>query len=202
MQNEISPDVAPHRRADYAIDAMFMNRWSPRAFSQEPVDDETLRCVFEAARWAPSSFNEQPWRFVVARSEADRKRFVDFLMPSNQVWAQAAPVLILIVAKKTFSHNGAPNAVHEFDAGCAWGFLALAALQNGLITHGMGGFNRGLARVALQVPDDYEPLAVIALGKHGDAAQLPENLRAREIPSGRRQLAEIVFESRFGAALS
>lgn len=197
MQNEISQEVKSHRSADYEIDPIFLNRWSPRAFSSEAIDDETLRRVFEAARWAPSSFNEQPWRFIFARSEEDRKRFVDFLMPANQVWAKDAPVLILVVAKKTFTHNGSPNAVHEFDAGCAWGFLSLAAVQNGLITHSMAGFNRGQARVALNIPDDYEPQAVIALGKRGDAAQLPEAVQAREVPSGRRPQNESFLEGRF-----
>lgn len=198
MQSEISTEVASLRTPDHEIDPIFINRWSPRAFSSEAIDDETLHRVFEAARWAPSSFNEQPWRFIVARSEADRKRFVEFLMPANQIWAKDAPVLILVLAKKTFSHNGTPNAVHEFDAGCAWGYLALAATQNGLVTHGMAGFNRGQARVSLGIPDDFEPLAAIALGKHGDASQLPEAVRAREVPSGRRAQNESVYEGKFG----
>ena len=197
MQNEISPDVAPYRQAEHEIDAIFLNRWSPRAFSSEPVDEETLSRVFEAARWAPSSFNEQPWRFIVARKADDRARFVEFLMPANQLWAKHAPVLILVITKKTFTHNGSPNAVCEFDAGCAWGYLSLAAYQNGLITHGMAGFYRDQARTALGIPDDYEPLAVIALGKHGDPSQLPDNVRAREVPSGRRPIGESVFEGKF-----
>ncbi len=118
-------------------------------------------------------------------------------MPANQTWAKDAPVLILVVAKKTFSHNGSPNAVHEFDAGCAWGFLSLAAVQNGLITHGMAGFDRAQARVALDIPDDYEPQAVIALGKRGEASQLPEAVQAREVPSDRRAQNETFLEGRF-----
>lgn len=197
MQNDISSEVASHRAAEHEVDAIFLNRWSPRAFSSEPIDDETLRRVFEAARWAPSSFNEQPWRFLFARSEEDRQRFVDFLMPANQVWAKDAPVLIVVVSKKTFTHNGSPNMVHQFDAGCAWGFLSLAALQNGLITHGMAGFDRDKARETLNVPDDFEIHAVIAFGKHGDAAQLPEDVRKREVPSNRRVQNETFFEGQF-----
>lgn len=197
MQKEISPEVAPHRAAEYDIDPIFLNRWSPRAFSPEPIDEGALHRVFEAARWAPSSFNEQPWRFVYATSEEDRQRFVDFLLPANQVWAKDAPVLILVVAKKTFTHNGSPNAVHEFDAGCAWGFLSLAAVQNGLITHGMAGFDRDKAREAFKVPDDFDIHAAIALGRHGDAAQLPEDVRKREVPSNRRTQSETFFEGRF-----
>ncbi len=199
MQNEIADEVAPHRVAEHEIDAIFLNRWSPRAFSNEPIDNETLHRVFEAARWAPSSFNEQPWRFVYATSEEDRQRFIDFLMPANQSWAKDVPVLILIVSKKTFTHNGSTNAVHQFDAGCAWGFLSLAAVQNGLITHGMAGFDRDKARESLNVPDDFEIHAVIALGKRGDAAQLPEAVRAREVPSDRRAQDESFFEGQFAS---
>ena len=197
MQNEINTEVAPHRSAEHEIDAIFLNRWSPRAFSSEAIDDETLQRVFEAARWAPSSFNEQPWRFIYATSEADRKKFVEFLMPANQTWAKDAPVLIVVVSKKTFSHNGSPNTVHQFDAGCAWGFLSLAAVQNGLITHGMAGFDRDKARETLKVPDDFEIHAVIALGKHGEATQLPEDVRAREVPSERNAQSESFFEGSF-----
>jgi nitroreductase len=197
MQTEISPLVAPHRAADHEIDPIFINRWSPRAFSSEAIDDETFNRVMEAARWAPSSFNEQPWRFIVARSEEDRARFVDFLMALNQLWAKDVPVLILIVSKKTFSHNGTPNAVYQFDAGTAWGYLSLAAAQNGLITHGMAGFDRQKAREVLGIPDDFEPIAVIALGKHGDTAQLPADFQAREVPSGRRPISESVMEGKF-----
>ncbi len=198
MQNELSPEVASLRKADYEIDPIFLNRWSPRAFSSEPVDDEILHRVLEAARWAPSSFNEQPWRFIVARSDEDRARFVEFLMPVNQLWAKDAPVLILFISKKTFSHNGTPNGVYEFDAGCAWGYLSLAAQQNGLITHGMAGFDRVGARTALGIPDDFEPLAVIALGTHGDPAQLPADFQAREAPADRRPQGESVLEGKFG----
>lgn len=198
-QNEIHDDVKSHRHADHEIDAMFLNRWSPRAFSNEPIDDETIARVFEAARWAPSSFNEQPWRFIIARSEEDRARFVDFLMPANQAWAKDAPVLIAVLSKRTFTHNGTDNTVHHLDSGCAWGYLSIGAYQNGLITHGMAGFDRDKARETLGVPDDFDILAIIALGKHGDANQLPEQMREREVPSGRRPQAESVMEGKFTA---
>lgn len=197
MQSGIHDAIKAYRQADYEIDAIFLNRWSPRAFSSQPLEDEVLHRVFEAARWAPSSNNEQPWRFVIARTDEDRARFVDFLVPGNQVWAQTAPVLIAVISKKTFSRNGNPNLVYQFDAGCAWGFLSLAAAHNGLITHGMAGFDRDKARVVLEVPDDYDVLAMIALGYQGDAATLPENLRAREVPSTRRPQGESVMEEKF-----
>lgn len=199
LHSEVSDEVKPHRRADHDIDPLFLNRWSPRAFSPEPIDDDVLMRVFETARWAASSYNEQPWRFIIARSEEDRKRFLDFLMPANQVWAKNAPVLALFVSKKTFSHNGAPNSVYQFDAGTASGYLSLGAAQNGLIAHGMAGFDRDMARAALGIPTDFDPLAVFALGRHGDKSQLPPDVREREVPSDRRPVAESIMEGRFRA---
>lgn len=189
LQAEVAQEVQPHRVPEFEVDAIFLNRWSPRAFSSEPIDDETLMCVFETAKWAPSSYNEQPWRFILARTENDRAVFVDFLMEANQAWAKAAPVLILIVSKKTFSRNGNPNCVNQFDAGTAWGYMALGATQNNLITHGMAGFDADKAREVLGIPDDFDILAVIALGKRAGAA--PEDI------SGRRALKETVMEGKF-----
>jgi len=197
MQDELDPEVTPYREAEHAIDPAFLNRWSPRAFSPEPVDDETLMGVFEAARWAASSFNEQPWRFLLARSEKDRATFLNFLAPPNQVWAKNAPVLVLIVSKKTFSHNGQPNAVFAFDAGTCSGYLTLQASLSGLIAHGMAGFDRDKARTALNIPEDFDPLAVFAIGKHGDKNTLPPDVQAREVPSGRRPVRESVMEGGF-----
>lgn len=199
MQNEIHEDVKNHRHADFEIDPIFLNRWSPRAFSSEAIPDETLARIFEAARWAPSSFNEQPWRYIVAKSAEDRARFIGFLMEANQAWAKDAPVLIAVISKKTFSHNNSPNSVSQFDAGCGWGYLALGAAQNNLITHGMAGFDRDKAREVLGIPDDFDILAIIALGKHGDPSQLPEAVREREVPSGRRPQSESMMEGKFRA---
>lgn len=200
-QNDVSPEVQPHRQADYPIDAAFLNRWSPRAFSPEPLDEETLMGVFEAARWAASSYNEQPWRFLLARSDEDRARFLDFLTPANQAWAKNAPVLVLIVSKKTFSHNDRPNVVYQFDAGTCSGYMTLQASLKGLIAHGMAGFDRDKARAALHIPEDFDPLAVFALGKHGDKSVLPPDVAARETPSGRRPIRESIMEGGFRPAV-
>lgn len=197
MQNQVRPDVASVRAADFPADAAFLNRWSPRAFSPAPVPDELLMGVFEAARWAASSYNEQPWRFLLARTDPDRARFSECIGSYNRVWSDRAPVLILIVAKRTFSHNGSPNPTHEYDAGTASGYLALQASLSGLAMHGMAGFDRDKARELLHIPDDFTPLAVYALGYPGDKADLPEPLQAREIPSGRRPAPESVMEGGF-----
>ncbi len=197
LHEQVRDEVKEYRHADHAIDPIFLNRWSPRAFSSEPIDDEVLMSVLEAARWAPSSFNEQPWRFLIARSEEDRVRFVDFLLPMNQAWAKDAPVLLVIISKKTFSHNGTPNKVHHLDAGTASGYLMLQAVQNGLYVHGMAGFDDVKARETLNVPDDFDILAVYAIGQRGETSQLPEEMQEREVPSGRKPLSELVMEGGF-----
>lgn len=197
VQSGVSEDVRPFRHADYPIAAAFLNRWSPRAFSSEPVDDQTLMSIFEAARWAASSFNEQPWRFLMARSEAEREKFLSFLAPSNQMWAKHAPVLLLIVSKKTFTHNNQPNKTYHFDAGTASGYLALQASLKGLYAHGMAGFDAQRASQVLGIPEDFEPLAAYAIGYRGETESLPEELRKREQPSERRPVSESLMEGRF-----
>jgi nitroreductase len=166
-------------------------------FRRNPIDEETVLRVFEAARWAASSFNEQPWRFLIARSEEDRAKFLSFLTPSNQAWAKDAPVLFVIISKKTFSHNGKPNGTHQFDAGTSSGYITFQAAQLGLIAHGMAGFDKDQARATLGIPTDFEIMAVFALGKHGDKSVLPPEVQDREVPSGRRPVHESIMESHF-----
>ncbi len=199
MQTEISPAVAAFRALDFPAETAFVNRWSPRAFSSEPIDEQTLMTVFEAARWAASSYNEQPWRFLVARSPNDLATFRSFIIPFNRVWADQAQVLVLVVGKKTFSHNGAPNGTFGYDAGAASGYMALQASLLGLVMHGMAGFDREAARVLLHIPDDFEPFAIYALGKPGDKSQLSEQLQEREVPSDRRPISESVMDGGFDA---
>lgn len=200
LNESLQEDVKPFRQADHEIDATFLNRWSPRAFSSQPVEDEKLMQILEAARWAASSYNEQPWRFLLARTPADVARFLDVLVPQNQAWAKDAPVLLFIAAKKTFSHNGQPNATHSYDSGTASGYMTFQAAQVGLIAHGMVGFDPEKARTVLNVPDDFVIMAAYAIGYHGDKAQLAEQIQQMEVPSGRRPLSESIFEGGFDAA--
>ena len=197
MPDNISAEVAPVRHADHPVHSQFLNRWSPRAFSPREVPETTLMSVFEAARWAASSSNEQPWRFVMARSAEDRKRFVEFLVPGNQGWAKHAPVLVVVCSKKTYARNGTPNRCYQFDAGAAAAYMALGAHLSGLISHGMAGFDQDGARATLGLPTDFEPIAVFAIGYHGDASLLPEELAAREVPSDRRPARDSIMEGRF-----
>lgn len=187
--------IAETRRPDHDIETLFPNRWSPRAMSGEAVSEGELRRLFEAARWAPSSFNEQPWRFFWARRGTEHwSLFEGFLNPYNQVWASRAGALLVVASKKTFSHNGKPNPVHGFDAGAAWVSLALQATAMGLVTHGMAGIHYDQIPQALGLGDELAVHCMVAVGRPGDIESLPEKLRDNEKPSGRRTVDEISHE--------
>ena len=177
---------------------IFQERWSPRSFASRDVTPADLAKVFEAARWAASSYNEQPWRFLVGirGSEAYRKIF-ESLISFNQAWATTAPVLILGTAKTRFSHNDAPNRVALYDLGAAASYLTLQAAALGIASHQMGGFDPDAARKAFEIPEVYEIGAVIALGYQGEPASLPnEHFVAQEVaPRTRKSLTEFVFSA-------
>jgi nitroreductase len=177
---------------------IFHSRWSPRSFTDREVSLADLVKVFDAARWAASSFNEQPWRFLVGlRSSPAHKKILDSLMPFNQAWAGKAPVLILGVARTKFSHNDSPNRVALYDLGAAASYLTLQATALGLATHQMAGFDEDAARRAFEVPDTYIFGAVIALGYQGEPAALPnEQMLAQETaPRTRKALKHFVFSA-------
>jgi nitroreductase len=195
--------LAGLRPTEADIHPMFIERWSPRAFSEQPVSREALRSIFEAARWAPSSANEQPWLFVYATSPEDRARFARALMPMNRTWAELAPVLVFLFARKKFTQvgpfRGSPNPMAQFDAGSAWMSLAAQAHLLGISTHAMGGIDRAEALRLLGVPaDEYEAVIAIAIGHRAAPSSLPEPLAAREVPSPRRPLSEVAVEGKFG----
>lgn len=173
-------------------------RWSARAFADRDVSADDLKRVFEAARWAPSSFNEQPWRYLVGtRGTETHRRIQEALAPFNQAWAGKAPVLILGVAKTKFSHNDTPNLYAVYDLGAASAYLVLQAAALGLTTHQMAGFDREKARTLLGIPEGYEFGSTIALGYQGDPETLPnEELVKREAqPRERKPLSEFVYEA-------
>jgi nitroreductase len=183
------------------VDPMFPGRWSPRSFSPEPVDHAVLRSLFEAARWAPSSANEQPWLFVYAVSPEDRARFAEGLLEMNRAWASHAPVLVYLLTRRRVAQGawaGQPNPMASFDAGAAWMSFALQAHLRGLSAHAMGGIDRAKVASLIGVPtEEYEILVAIAVGYRGDPAVLPEPMAARERPSERRPLREVAVEGRF-----
>ncbi|MBX6359597.1 nitroreductase family protein [Pseudacidobacterium ailaaui] len=170
-------------------------RWSPRAFADKSVSTEDLRKIFDAARWAASSYNEQPWRFFVGRrGDATYQKIFDSLVEFNQQWAKSAPVLVLSVASKKFAHNGTPNYHALHDTGAATALLSLAATSLGLHTHSMAGFDHDKARKAFHIPEDYDMGAVTALGYLGDPESLPEQLKKNELsPRQRKDLSQFVF---------
>ena len=176
----------PARTPAAPVAAMFVDRWSPRAFAAEPVTREELATIFEAARWAPSAFNQQPWLFLYAADETHLPAYRALLTASNRTWADHAPVLAVLFAKRTLDRNGAPNRWAAFDCGAAWMSVALQARELGLFAHAMAGFDQARAHETLGVPAErYEALAMIAIGHRGDPTQLPDALRTREMPSGR-----------------
>ena len=191
------------RTADHDVDPRFLARWSPRAFTGEPMPQELLMSLFEAARWAPSASNVQPWRFVYAhRGTPQWTPLFDALMDMNQAWVVHASVLAYAISDRFRRKPGAeptPNRSHSFDTGAAWACLALQAQQMGWAAHGMGGFHVAKAHEATGAPEsDYRIEAGIAIGRPTDASVLPESYRAREVPSGRESVESFVFEGQFG----
>ena len=187
--------------AQHPIHDLFKRRWSPRAFSDQPVEAETLRILFESARWAPSSNNEQPWRFIVANKdyETDWNRLFACLVEGNRKWAYRAPVLILSVASLNFEDDSTANRHAFYDTGMAVENLVLQATVLGLAAHQMAGFDVEKARADLKIPSGYDPVAMIAVGYPGDPAQLSDRLRAREAqPRARKPLTEFVYSATWG----
>ncbi len=184
------------------IHELLARRWSPRAFDERPIGADLLRTLFEAARWAPSSNNEQPWRFIVASKhdhETEWKRLFDCLAEGNRRWAFRAPVLMLSVACMNFEDDGKPNRHAFHDTGLAAENLVLQATAGGLAAHQMAGFDVEKARIDLRIPSGFEPVAMIAVGYPGDPAVLPERLRERELrPRIRRPIQEWTFLGQWG----
>src|SRR4051812_28406899 len=184
------------RQPDHPVYQLFLERWSPRAFDGSDLPEEDLLTMFEAARWAPSAFNSQPWRFLYARrGDENWERFLSLLIPWNQGWAHTASALVYILSDTlpfTDKATGEPqpSTTHSFDSGAAWACLGLQAARMGWLAHGMSGIQYELARSELGIPERFALNAACAIGRIGDSAQLDEKLRAREFPSGRKPVAE------------
>lgn len=186
---------------DHPVHDLVRARWSPRAFDGTSLGEDEIGSLFEAARWAPSCFNDQPWRFVVARRDDTEsfERIVSCLAEANQTWARHAGLLGIGAITERFAHNDEPNAWAEHDLGLALGHLVLQATAMGLHAHMMAGFDADRAREALGFPEGVKPHVAFAVGRQGDVSQLPETLREREsAPRSRRALDEILFTGRFG----
>lgn len=189
-------------RSDLELHPVINERYSPRAFSERDVSDAELDLVLEAARWAPSSMNEQPWRFLVARRGGKgHAELLASLNPSNQIWASKAPVLILNMVRRTLSRNGQVNFHARHDLGLALSQLTAQATALGMGLHQMAGFHADVARLAFGIPEDLDLVSIIALGFPGDPDQLPEALRERELHrSVRKPLSELVSYGAYNGA--
>lgn len=187
--------------AQYPILDLLRRRWSPRAFADRLVEPEKLRGLLEAARWAPSSYNEQPWSFLVATKDDPEnfQRLLSCLVEGNQAWAQFAPVLMISIARLNFAQNGQPNRHAFHDVGLAAENLVIQAMALDLMVHQMAGFYPDKAREVFRIPPGYEPVAAIAAGYPGEPDRLPEKLRQRELaPRTRKMLREFVFGGEWG----
>lgn len=188
---------------DYPILDVLKRRWSPRAFSDRPVEAQKLRCIFEAARWAASSYNEQPWVFFIATKDDAQayEQALSCLVEANQAWAKTAPVLVLTATSTNFSRNNNPNRVHQHDLGLAMGNLSAQATSMGLFLHQMAGIDQDRVREVYNLPEGYIAQTGCAIGYAGEPGQLPEGLRdAEQAPRSRKPLSEIVFTGAFGQA--
>lgn len=187
-----------NRKADYDIDPVYLQRWSSRAFANKDVPEDVLYSLFEAARWAPSAANVQPWRYVIARTKEDREKFLTFMRRGNLAWCDQAPVLVAVISHQNWDYESDDyNPTHAFDTGTSWGFLALEATRKNLVAHAMGGFDRPKAKEVLHIPENYDVHAIVAIGYRGDKADLTESLQKREKASDRNELSQFVFEGKF-----
>lgn len=186
-----------NRTSEYPILDVILNRWSPRAMSGKKISHDELSQLFEAARWAPSSYNNQPWHFIYAHRETPAwNTLFNLMVPFNQSWAKHAGVLLVAFSKNNFDHNNALSRTHSFDTGGACQALALQGEAMGLIVHGMEGFDYDQAKKELNIPDDYTVEAMFAIGRPGRKDDLPKELQEREIPSGRKLIEAFTFEGR------
>lgn len=180
------------------IQKLIKERWSPRAMSGASLSKEELLPLFEAARWAPSSYNGQPWRFIYATHKTSHWDVLfNLLVDTNKTWVKQASVLVLILSRKLFAHNGKPCRTHSFDTGAAWENLILEGYARGLVVHGMQGFDYDKARQDLCIPEHYNIEAMIAIGKKGPVEALSPALQEKEHPKERIPLKELISEGVF-----
>ncbi len=195
ITEDLREEVEGRRKADYEISPLFLNRYSPRALERE-MAEEDLKAMFEAARWAPSSYNNQSWRFVYSTHEDEEwDMFVDFMNDFNASWASEGYALVVLISKTTFDHNGEHSRTHSFDTGAAWENFALEASRRGLVAHGMQGIDYEKIEEELEVPEEYEVEMMIAVGSHGDESELDEDVQVK--PNNRKDMDEIVSKGAF-----
>lgn len=186
----LTPDFSA-RDIGNDVDDTIAHRWSPRAFKKVPIAVQDINTLFEAARWAPSCFNAQPWRFYVS-NDTSFDDYLSLLMEGNQVWARNASLIGFVVVRKTFEHNGKPNNYAEFDAGAAWMALSLQAREMGLYTHGMGGIHHQQVAEYLALDDNHKVVCGFVIGVADSPDVLPAEVAAKEKPTGRKPLSQVL----------
>jgi nitroreductase len=193
------PNPLESRKSEYPVLPLFLKRWSPRAMSGKSVSEKDLMTLFEAARWAPSTYNEQEWRFLyAAREDKEWANFFGLLLEANQVWCKDASHLIAVISRLTFVRNGNSNPVAVIDTGAAMQNILLQAAELNIVAHPMAGFNWGEAASILRIPEGFAIQAMIAIGQPGDPISLPPELAEREVPTDRKPLADIAMQGLFG----
>ena len=200
LENEKEDKIQTQtRQSTYNINPLILNRWSPRSMTGEELDDDTIMSLFEAARWAPSSYNNQPWRFIYAKRNTPQhwNKLFNLLVEPNKAWTKNAALLVVVISGKNFEYNEKYSITHQYDAGAAWENLALEASSRGLVAHGMQGFDYEKARISLEIPDNFDVMAMIAIGKKGQKENLPLQLQEKEYPNDRKPLKEIIMEGTF-----
>ncbi|MBW6424556.1 nitroreductase family protein [Rhizobium sp. XQZ8] len=189
------------RESEFPIDTFFLDRWSPRAFTEETMDQETILTILDAAHWAPSSGNNQPWRFVYGlRGTPSFDVILDIISPGNQRWAKNAAALLVVVSKTyRVAQDGEHKTAytHSYDTGAAWFSVICQAMKLGYHAHGMEGFDKEKAVEVLGLPEGYRPEAAAAIGRIADKSTLPDDLAEREVPSKRKHVSEIAFDGKF-----
>lgn len=193
MKDSLSPEIKKNRISDYPINPLILNRWSPRSMTGEELSNEEIFPLFEAARWAPSSYNNQPWRFLYVKRNTPRWNVLfDLLIDFNKKWCANAAVLGLIYSKLDFEKNNKPSITHALDTGAAWENICLEGTSRGLVVHGMQGFDYGKAKEL--IPAGHEVHAMFAVGKRDAKEKLPPDLQEKELPSQRKKITEFAFE--------
>lgn len=185
---------------NYPINDLLKQRWSPRAYSEKPVEKEKIQSILEAGRWAPSAMNEQPWKFIVGqKGDGTWEKIFESMVEWNQQWAQRAPVLVLNIGKKFYEYKHLENPTYQYDTGQAVAMMVTEAVNQGLIGHQLSGFSAEKARELFEIPEDYQPISITAIGYYGDPDILPLDMQKSETEERkRRPITEIVFSDKFG----
>lgn len=195
---DVSSEVRDIRTSSFSPTPLFLNRWSPRAMTGEDLSDEELFVLFEAAHWAPSSYNNQPWRILYAkRNTPEWPIFFNLLIEFNQQWCKNAAALVVFISRNTFEKNNKPARTHSFDTGAAWMNMALEGFMRNLVVHGMEGFDWEKTRKDLEIPSEYSIEAMAAIGKKAEKSTLSEELQKKEAPSTRKSLNEVIIKGKF-----